>query len=76
MKKQGLIWMGWLLLWGAMAQAQLLVNRTLVKFNVSGAVFKNYTVQYERMISKNSSFAFQTSFNGSLQRQRRRCSCH
>lgn len=47
-----------LLLMSTLGKAQELINRTLVKFNVSGAVFQNYTVQYERILTKNSSITF------------------
>lgn len=57
MAKQGLLWIIGLMLCTTTAKGQL-VNRTLVKFNISGAVFKNYTAQYERIISKNSSITF------------------
>ncbi|MCA0231497.1 MAG: DUF3575 domain-containing protein [Bacteroidetes bacterium] len=57
MAKQGLLWIIGLMLCTTAAKGQL-VNRTLVKFNISGAVFKNYMAQYERIISKNSSITF------------------
>lgn len=63
MKKQHLSWIIGLMLCSAILRAQVLVNRTLVKFNVSGAVFKNYTAQYERIISKNSSITFSASMS-------------
>lgn len=57
MKNQGLLGLFGLLLWAATTQAQL-VNRTLVKFNVSGVVVNHYTAQYERILTKNSSITF------------------
>jgi Protein of unknown function (DUF3575) len=57
MKKQGLLWVFGLVLCVGAAKGQL-VNRTLVKFNISGVVIKNYTAQYERILTKNSSITF------------------
>lgn len=57
MKKQVLLWMFGLALCAAAAKGQL-VNRNLVKFNISGVVFKNYTLQYERILTKNRSITF------------------
>lgn len=59
MKNQWLLGLLGLLLWAATTQAQL-VNRTLVKFNVSGVVMNHYTAQYERILTKNSSITFST----------------
>lgn len=39
-----------------------LLNRTVVKFNVSGAVFQSYTAQYERVLTPHSTVTFSASY--------------
>ncbi len=43
------------------AQAQVLTNRTVVKFNLSGVVIKSYTAQYERILNRHSSITLSAS---------------
>lgn len=38
-------------------------NRTVVKFNVSGAVFQTYTAQYERLLNRHSSVTLSGTYS-------------
>jgi hypothetical protein len=46
----------------SIGRAQLL-NRTVVKFNVSGAFFKSYTAQYERVLTPHSTITLSASYS-------------
>ncbi|GAB4008570.1 hypothetical protein GCM10028808_15030 [Spirosoma migulaei] len=45
------------------AQAQVLTNRTVVKFNMSGVVVNSYTAQVERVLNRHSSLTLSGSFS-------------
>lgn len=45
------------------ARAQIIPNRTVVKFNLSGVVIKSYTAQYERILNRHSSITLSASYS-------------
>jgi len=45
------------------AQAQVLTNRTVVKFNLSGVMIKSYTAQYERVLNRYGSITLSGSYS-------------
>lgn len=44
------------------SRAQVLTNRTVVKFNLSGIVIRSYTAQYERVLNRHSSITLSASY--------------